>query len=189
MIFRKEKGYIPFPLIACRQILTLKDRNRRTSVCRECYDFYSYFLMQNGHLSEYVFVYILRNLEENKSELKEHICMQPLLQALSGHKVVVVSLYRGSVHRKVMQLGSAIQMSQDKSQQSNFSPKLVLTSFQCNSFLALQPYIETYLFLLDDQQLTQFCSVNQQNKTSVLKLGFKLVARCWQWEGVQGWPL
>ena len=69
-----------------------------------------------------------------------------------------------------MQLGNAIEMSQDKPQQSNFSPKLVLTSFQRNSFLALQSYIETYLFLFDYQQLTQLCSVNQQNKTSVLKL-------------------
>jgi len=106
--------------------------------------------------------------------------MQRLLQALSGHKVTVVSTYRGSVHRKVMQLDNATEMSQDKSQQSHFSPNLVLTSFHCNSYLALQSSVKTYLFLLDDQQLTHLCSVNQENMTSVLKLMFKLVARCWQ---------
>lgn len=37
---------------------------------------YSYFLMQNRHLSEYAFISILENLEEKKAELKEHICMQ-----------------------------------------------------------------------------------------------------------------
>lgn len=91
--FWKEKGYIPFSLIASCQILTLKDRNRRASGCRQCYDFYTYFLMQNGHFSQHVFIYVLGNLEEKKAELKELICMQTLLQALLGHKVVVVSLY------------------------------------------------------------------------------------------------
>lgn len=80
-------------------------------------------------MSEYAFIYMLANLDEKKAELEEHICMQPLLQSLSEHIVVVVSTYRGSVHRKVMQLGNAIETSQDKPQRSNFSPKLVLISF------------------------------------------------------------
>lgn len=37
---------------------------------------YSYFLMQNRHLSEWACICILGNLEKKKAELKEYICMQ-----------------------------------------------------------------------------------------------------------------
>lgn len=91
---------------------------------------YSYFLIRNRYLSEYDFICILGNLEEKKAELKEHTCILLLtdLDAISLHR---------RVHRTVIQLDNAIQISEDKLPQSNFSSKLVLTLFQCNSFVSV----------------------------------------------------